>query len=91
MSDKPKLCLVQPSGGKGCISLGCKPEIINLWISRQLAYHDIDFDKNIKQLEQTIKDQQEVIWLAHEHMKLYLSHYKEGHNVYDELEKLKEG
>jgi len=26
-------------------------------------------------------------WLAHEHMKLYLPHYKAGFSVFDELEK----
>jgi len=27
------------------------------------------------------------LWLAHEHMKLYLPHYKEGFSVYDNLER----
>lgn len=39
-----------------------------------------------EQAERERDESKETIWLAHEHMKLYLPHYKAGHNVYDALE-----
>jgi len=47
----------------------------------------------IKELESKNKEIERykaVVELAHEHMQLYLSHYRKNHNVYDALSNLKE-
>jgi len=66
--------------GNACIDISSEEgaHVVEIYDS-----HDAAFIVKACNNHYRIKDS---LWLAHEHMKLYLPHYKEGFSVHDNLE-----